>query len=324
MNLQKSASAEEIRKAYLSLSKKLHPDKGGTEADFKFLGEAYAVLTDSQKRRNYDKSGDPDNPFGPPPSRPWAPPQSHKPQPPPSQGCRDEQALDLGRSCVCQAGDCIGSGCTSLTTYPKSCWTCFCKKRVPPPSHPTCTRAGALSLPVSGTAMTLCKCNPGTHCVDLAGSQCHVHDIQMFPFTCSTCYCARQHSTTTTTTTPACPADAERIGENLCECTRYTGFDGPWVHRVCMVTGILEINNKSRTVSKRRGCGMSKLKQFSTPCKNCICEEDVRLSDDWLCCKNRNGDYGWVKKQKKLLGLLHRCPDGLVGVKDSSFCDNLN
>jgi DnaJ-class molecular chaperone len=60
LGVSKSASADEIRKAYKKLSKKYHPD-ANKEQDaperFKQVQEAYDVLQDSQKRKQYDQFG---------------------------------------------------------------------------------------------------------------------------------------------------------------------------------------------------------------------------------------------------------------------------
>ncbi|KAF6760875.1 hypothetical protein DFP72DRAFT_1062616 [Ephemerocybe angulata] len=50
----------EIKKAYRRESLKHHPDKGGDEEQFKLVSEAYAVLSDSQKRFRYDQGDDDD------------------------------------------------------------------------------------------------------------------------------------------------------------------------------------------------------------------------------------------------------------------------
>ncbi len=57
LGVSRDASQEEIRKAYRQLAHKHHPDKGGDEETFKEVNEAYQVLSDSEKRRQYDNFG---------------------------------------------------------------------------------------------------------------------------------------------------------------------------------------------------------------------------------------------------------------------------
>lgn len=58
LGVTKSASEEEIKKAFRTLAHKYHPDKkGGDEAKFKEVSEAYAVLSDKKRRAEYDTYG---------------------------------------------------------------------------------------------------------------------------------------------------------------------------------------------------------------------------------------------------------------------------
>ena len=54
LGVNKGANAEEIKKAYRSLAMKHHPDRGGDQARFQKIQEAYATLSDDQKRQEYD------------------------------------------------------------------------------------------------------------------------------------------------------------------------------------------------------------------------------------------------------------------------------
>jgi molecular chaperone DnaJ len=58
LGVPKSASADEIKKAFRRLAVQHHPDKeGGNETKFKEINEAYEVLKDQQKRQRYDQFG---------------------------------------------------------------------------------------------------------------------------------------------------------------------------------------------------------------------------------------------------------------------------
>lgn len=54
LGIQPNASAEDIKKAYRSLAAKHHPDRGGDTAKFQEIQKAYEILSDPQKRAQYD------------------------------------------------------------------------------------------------------------------------------------------------------------------------------------------------------------------------------------------------------------------------------
>ncbi len=64
LDIDKSASASEIKKAYRKLAVKYHPDKTkgdkALEDKFKKISEAYAVLSDPEKKKQYDTYGSAD------------------------------------------------------------------------------------------------------------------------------------------------------------------------------------------------------------------------------------------------------------------------
>lgn len=68
LGVSREASQEEIKKAYRKQAHKYHPDRGGDEEQFKKVNEAYQVLGDEDKRRQYDQFGSAGgaqgNPFG--------------------------------------------------------------------------------------------------------------------------------------------------------------------------------------------------------------------------------------------------------------------
>ena len=60
LGVDKNASQDEIKSAFRKLAKKYHPDinkEADAEAKFKEIGEAYSVLGDEQKRKQYDQFG---------------------------------------------------------------------------------------------------------------------------------------------------------------------------------------------------------------------------------------------------------------------------
>ena len=64
LGVDRSASDDDIKKAYRKMSRKYHPDLAGPEFEeqYKEVNNAYEVLSDPEKRRMYDAGVDPNNP----------------------------------------------------------------------------------------------------------------------------------------------------------------------------------------------------------------------------------------------------------------------
>lgn len=63
LGLEKSASADDIKRAYKKLAVQNHPDKGGDEKKFQEISNAYDVLSDPKKKQEYDSGGSNGNRF---------------------------------------------------------------------------------------------------------------------------------------------------------------------------------------------------------------------------------------------------------------------
>lgn len=67
LEVDREADQKTIKRAFLKKARVLHPDvnkEPDAEEQFKRLNEAYSVLSDEQRRANYDRFGDPDGPGG--------------------------------------------------------------------------------------------------------------------------------------------------------------------------------------------------------------------------------------------------------------------
>lgn len=68
LGIDRSASADEVKKAYRKRARALHPDANpddpAAEAEFKRVAEAYEVLSDPEKKARYDRFGSADGPGG--------------------------------------------------------------------------------------------------------------------------------------------------------------------------------------------------------------------------------------------------------------------
>ena len=66
LGLQRGATEDEVKKTYRKLAREHHPDKGGDAEKFKKIQGAYEILSDPQKRQNYDQFGNAEGPQGGP------------------------------------------------------------------------------------------------------------------------------------------------------------------------------------------------------------------------------------------------------------------
>jgi curved DNA-binding protein len=57
LGVNKNSTSDEIKKAYRILASKNHPDKGGDTAKFQEIQTAYDILSDPQKRHQFDRTG---------------------------------------------------------------------------------------------------------------------------------------------------------------------------------------------------------------------------------------------------------------------------
>jgi hypothetical protein len=60
LGLPRRATAEDVKRAYRQLAKRHHPDHGGDRERFEAIHAAYEVLSDEDRRRKYDQTGEVD------------------------------------------------------------------------------------------------------------------------------------------------------------------------------------------------------------------------------------------------------------------------
>jgi hypothetical protein len=92
LGVRRDASAAEVRRAYLALARRHHPDRaGGSHERMRALNEAWETLGDPERRRRYDRSL-----AAPPagPARPWTAPSDAPPAAAPRSD-RDDLLHDL-------------------------------------------------------------------------------------------------------------------------------------------------------------------------------------------------------------------------------------
>lgn len=61
LNVDRNATTEEIKRAYRTLARDYHPDRGGNAEQFKSIQEAHEILTDESRRKIYDMTGSTNN-----------------------------------------------------------------------------------------------------------------------------------------------------------------------------------------------------------------------------------------------------------------------
>ncbi len=58
LGINRTASQKEIKAAYREMAREVHPDAGGSNEEFIKVQEAYHVLSDKARKRNYDQTGE--------------------------------------------------------------------------------------------------------------------------------------------------------------------------------------------------------------------------------------------------------------------------
>jgi DnaJ-class molecular chaperone len=58
LGVPKDADSETIKRAYKKKAQKAHPDRGGTQDEFRAVAKAYGILSSPERRRRYDQTGE--------------------------------------------------------------------------------------------------------------------------------------------------------------------------------------------------------------------------------------------------------------------------
>jgi len=66
LGVPRDASPEDVRRAYRKRRTKAHPDKGGSKEEFHAIQKSYEILSDAERRKRFDQTGDAETPVSDP------------------------------------------------------------------------------------------------------------------------------------------------------------------------------------------------------------------------------------------------------------------
>jgi len=323
MEVSRTASKEEITKSYKKLALKLHPDKTGNadDEDFKFLQEAYSVLSDNLKRRDYDATHFSARASAAPPtyaasaaaSRPWTAPPA--PAPPPClPGAFPPDCGPISIDSKSSFGGCFGGTPWSVSRDGTSQEFCSCG------SFFECTGP---KHQVNKTLVT----EPGCMEPQPGG------DFTGYHSECRTCACLPP---------PHHWQRREYVDSYELRLCRLSPAECNRIDFLQQVPGSVRINGRFRCPegqvcvfrnigTKRRGCGQRALSMISKTCSEdrCACVQDY--AETHRCCKldgKSTTKYAWLTLEELNTNWRDKlvCPT-VDGVKwrhaeDDDFCDS--